>query len=243
MISGDVQTAPTVVLRLNPVALAAGRVALADDGRDIVSCGRVWPRHEVLVVEPETQVPCPAEHIGELWARGPSFSSGYWNQPALSERVLRARLTDGAGPYLRTGDLGFVRDGEVFVVGRISDLIIVRGRNHHPPDLEATVAASHPALAGGLGAAFSIECDGEERLVVVQEVDRHHLRGLDIADVVGAIRQALWRHHELRPAAVELVKPSSLPLTSSGKIQRHVCRARFLARELTSVGRDPPDWP
>jgi acyl-CoA synthetase (AMP-forming)/AMP-acid ligase II len=131
----------------------------------------------------------------------------------------------------------------VFVVGRMSDLINVRGRNHHPSDLEATVAASHPALRGTLGAAFPIEGDAEERLVVVQEVDRHYLRDLRVPEVVGAIRQALWLHHELRPAAVELVKPNSMPLTSSGKIQRHACRARFLAGQLASVGREPAGGP
>jgi acyl-CoA synthetase (AMP-forming)/AMP-acid ligase II len=245
MITGDVKTAPPVVLRIDAGALEERVVRLAPDGganaRTVVSCGRVWPEHELLVVDPETRTPCSPERVGELWARGPSFASGYWNRPELSEQALRARLAgDGGGSFLRTGDLGFVRDREVFVVGRITDLIIIRGRNHHPTDLEATVAASHPALQGGLGAAFPIEGDAGEQLVVVHEVDRHHLRDLSVPEVIGAIRQALWRHHELGAAAVELVKPSSLPLTSSGKIQRHACRARFLAGQLASVGRDPP---
>jgi acyl-CoA synthetase (AMP-forming)/AMP-acid ligase II len=170
------------------------------------------------------------------------------------------------GPFLRTGDLGFVRDGELFLVGRLKDLIIVRGRNHHPNDIEATVAASHPALRTGIGAAFSVERDAQEQLVVVHEVDRHHLRDLDSNDVVATIRRAVWRHHELQAAAVELVKPTTIPVTSSGKdelqaaavelvkpttipvtssgkVQRHLCRARFLAGELASIHRDAPGWP
>jgi acyl-CoA synthetase (AMP-forming)/AMP-acid ligase II len=247
MITGDVQTAPPVVLRLDAAALEQGRVepAEADEpkARAVVSCGRVWPGHEVVMVDPETGVPCPPERVGEIWAHGPSFSRGYWNRAELSELVLRARLPTGEGPYLRTGDLGFVRGVELFVVGRMTDLIIIRGRNHHPSDIEATVAASHPALQASVGAAFSVDRDDEEQLVAVHEVDRHHLRDLRPAEVVAAIRRAVWLHHELRVGAVELVKPHSLPMTSSGKIQRRVCRERFLTGELVSVYRDPPDRP
>jgi acyl-CoA synthetase (AMP-forming)/AMP-acid ligase II len=247
MITGDVQTAPPVVLRQDAAELESGRVRLAqpDDARarEIVSCGRAWPRHGVLAVDPDSHTPCPPDTVGELWARGPSFSRSYWNQPDLSKEALNARLnTTGEGPFLRTGDLGFVRDGELFVVGRMKDLIIVRGRNHHPGDIEATVAQSHPALLTGMGAAFSVQRDAEECLVVVQEVDRHHLRDLDARAVLAAIRRAVWERHELRVAAVELVKPTSMPLTSSGKVQRHACRARFLARSLASVCRDTPGW-
>ncbi|HEY3079151.1 MAG TPA: fatty acyl-AMP ligase [Chloroflexota bacterium] len=248
MVTGDVKTHPPVVLRLDTGELERGLVKPTGDddskARSVVSCGRVWPRHEVLIVDPETGAPCPPDRVGEVWASGPSFSRGYWNRPDLSERVLRARLAGiQAGPFLRTGDLGFVRDGEVFVVGRMTDLIIIRGRNHHPNDLEATVAASHPALRTGGGAAFPVEHEAEEHLVVVHEVDRHHLRDLPGREIVAAIRRALWRHHELRAATVVLVMPSSVPMTSSGKVQRHACRARFLTGQLASVYRDPPAWP
>jgi acyl-CoA synthetase (AMP-forming)/AMP-acid ligase II len=197
-----------------------------------------------VIVDPETSAPSRPDRVGEVWARGPSFSVGYWRRPGLSERALRARLAGGgAGPFLRTGDLGFVRDGELFVVGRMTDLIIIRGRNHHPNDIEATVAASHPALRTGAGAAFPVEHEAEERLVVIHEVDRHHLRALPGREIVAAVRRALWRQHELSAAAVVLVMPSSVPMTSSGKIQRHACRTRFLDGQLATVYRDPPAWP
>ncbi|RKH37211.1 hypothetical protein D7Y23_39345, partial [Corallococcus sp. AB050B] len=143
--------------------------------------------------------------------------------------------------YLRTGDLGFLRpDGELYVTGRRKDLLILRGRNHYPQDLEATVEAAHPALRPGGGAVFSVEVAGEERAVVVQEVDVRRLgdlrQKLEVANAaVGAIRQRLAESHELQAHAVVLIEPGSLPKTSSGKVQRHACRAAFLNGTLQEV--------
>jgi amino acid adenylation domain-containing protein len=138
------------------------------------------------------------------------------------------------GPYLRTGDLGFISGGELFVTGRLKDLIILRGRNHYPQDIELTVERSHPGLRPGCGAAFAVEAEGEERLVVAQELHREH-RQSDAAAIVEAIRRAVADEHEVAPDAVVLLAPATIPKTSSGKIQRHACRAGFLAGTLDAI--------
>jgi acyl-CoA synthetase (AMP-forming)/AMP-acid ligase II/aryl carrier-like protein len=201
-----------------------------------VSCG--FPRfdQQILIVDPEQLTPCLDGQVGEIWTAGPSVARGYWQRPEETETTFRARLASGEGPFLRTGDLGFVSSGELFVTGRRKDLIIIRGRNYYPDDLEQTVGESHPALKSGSGAAFSVEVEGEERLVVVQEVERAALRALNGEEVTKAIRQAVSAQHELNLHAVLLLKPSSIPKTSSGKIQRHACKAGFLSGSLVVVG-------
>src|SRR6185295_1959808 len=138
---------------------------------------------------------------------------------------------------LRTGDLGLIADGELFVTGRLKDLIILRGRNHYPQDIELTVERSHPALRLGCSAAFAVEREGEERLVVMVEVRREHRQGdtPEIAEIVAAIRRAVADEHEAAPDAVVLLKPATIPKTSSGKIQRHACRAGYLSGRLAVV--------
>ena len=142
------------------------------------------------------------------------------------------------GPFLRTGDLGFIYDDELFITGRIKDVIIIRGQNHYPQDIELTVELSHSGLRSGCGAAFSVECKGEEQLVVVQEVDRRSIRHIDMNNAINDIRQAVTATHNLQLYAIVLVKPNSIPKTSSGKIRRRACRTEFLTGELTVLG----DW-
>ena len=142
------------------------------------------------------------------------------------------------GPFLRTGDLGFLHDKELFVTGRIKDVIIIRGRNHYPQDIELTVQKSHPALRPDFGAAFSVKVKGEEQLVIVQEVERTYLRKLDAQKVIGNIIQAVTTQHGLEVYAAVLVKTNSIPKTSSGKIQRYACRISFLNGNLNVV----EDW-
>jgi acyl-CoA synthetase (AMP-forming)/AMP-acid ligase II len=168
-----------------------------------------------------------------VWVSGPSVAQGYWDRPEETAQTFRASLAEtGEGPFLRTGDLGFLHDGSLFITGRLKDVIIIRGRNHYPEDIEQTVRASHPALQTGMGAVFSVEVEGEERLVVVQEIQPGCRRPLDHEAVIGDVREAVVRHHELEVYAVLLVKSSSIPRTSSGKIQRHACREGFLTRSL-----------
>ena len=199
----------------------------------------------------------PPNEIGEVWVSSPSVGQGYWNRLEETETVFKAFIRDtNEGPFLRTGDLGFLKDGEVFIRGRLKDLIIVRGNNHYPQDIEYTVEKSHPSLRAGCSAAFSVEADGEERVVVVVEVaagsgardlnkkvEVDQVRGssssehnaLDIKAVFKAIRTAVVEEHDLGIFAIKLLKPGTIPKTSSGKIQRNACRIAFLTECLETV--------
>lgn len=191
----------------------------------------------VRIVNPDTLTECVAGHIGEIWTAGPSVARGYWNSPEDTEETFHAYLSDsGEGPFLRTGDLGFITDGELYVTGRLKDLIIIRGLNHYPQDIELTVDQSNRFVRPGCGAAFSVEVDGEERLVVVQELGRR--LPPDTAEVIADIRRAIAQQHEMQAHTVVLVKLGSVPKTSSGKIQRRACRAAFLAGELDVIASD-----
>lgn len=206
--------------------LAVDAAPSAAQTRTLIGCGRPWHKDEIAIVNPDTRTPCPQRSIGEIWVKGPSVAAGYWNQPKESGDTFHAYLAgSAAGPYLRTGDLGFVWDGELFVTGRIKDVLVIRGRNHHPQDLEATVQAVDPALPEGCGAAFEVELVGEPRLIVVQEVARG-FRG-ETAPLVGGIRQAVAELHGLQVHDLVFLEPGGLPKTSSGKVQRHACRAAY----------------
>jgi len=210
-------------------------VVVAEGARGLVGCGRPWMDQRLAVVDPESGRLASDGQEGELWISGPSVAQGYWRQPEATERDFRARLagdlTDtGEGLFLRTGDLGFLRGGELFVTGRIKDLIIIRGRNLYPQDVERTAEESHAALRPGCGAAFAVEGDGEERLVVVQELDPH--RRDEAGAALEALRRAVAEEHEVMLHQAVLVRAGTIPKTSSGKIQRHAARAAFLAGTL-----------
>jgi acyl-CoA synthetase (AMP-forming)/AMP-acid ligase II len=210
----------------------------AQGGKRLVGCGRSWLDAKIVIADPESLMGCPAGVVGEIWVSGLSVAQGYWNRPQETADTFQAFLAgSGEGPFLRTGDLGFLHNGELFVTGRIKDVIIIRGRNYYPQDIELTVASSHPALPLDRGAAFSMMMGGEERLVIVQEVARPYLRQLNLAEVIGAIRQAVAEQHDLQVQAIVLLKPGSIPKTSSGKIQRRACRAGFLEGSLAVVGQ------
>lgn len=203
----------------------------------LVSCGRPWAGHRVRIVNPETGVPCGPGQVGEIWISGPSIAWGYWNRDEESERTFQARLADSEERYLRTGDLGFLDDNDLFVAGRLKDLIIVAGRNLYPQDLEETAEESHPALVRNASAAFSVEIDERELVVVVCEVRRQELRNLDVESVTASIRRAVSEEHDVELHAVLLLKTSTVPRTSSGKIQRSRSRLAFLNGEgLEIVG-------
>jgi acyl-CoA synthetase (AMP-forming)/AMP-acid ligase II len=207
--------------------------------RDLVGCGRSILETKIVIVDPELLTRCLPNRVGEIWVSSPSVAQGYWNQPKQTEETFKAYLADTKeGPFLRTGDLGFLRDGELFVTGRIKDVIIIRGQNHYPQDIELTVEKSHPALSPCCGAAFAVDLNGQERLVIVQEVKRSYLKKLDVREVLGNIRQAVANEHNLQIFAVVLIKPASIPKTSSGKIKRHTCRLGFLNGSLDVVH----DW-
>jgi acyl-CoA synthetase (AMP-forming)/AMP-acid ligase II len=202
---------------------------------NVVGCGRALGQ-QVVIVDPDTHRPLRPNGVGEIWIKGSSVAQGYWNNPESTAAAFNAHLADtGEGPFLRTGDLGFVQDGELFVTGRLKDLIIIRGRNYYPHDIETIVQESHPALWNGAGAAFSVDADGEEHLVVGHEVSRTGLRNLPRDEVVGAVRLALLAQLGLPLHELVLLKQGSLPKTSSGKIRRRASRDAYLRGALASV--------
>ncbi|MFZ6030179.1 MAG: amino acid adenylation domain-containing protein [Chloroflexota bacterium] len=233
------------VRRFQPAALARHEAVAAKPGdaaaRRLVSCGYGMAQQRLQIVEPETGAPCPPGRVGEIWLAGPSVAHGYWGRPAESRQTFGARLAGGQGgdtePYLRTGDLGFLHDGELFITGRLKDLIIIRGRNHYPQDVELTAGNSHPALAASGGAAFSVDTPTGEQLVIVHELERQ-ARNADAGQVAAAVRQAVAEQHELQVYAVVLLRPGHLPRTSSGKVQRRACRRAFLEGSLEAIATD-----
>ena len=238
IVSGGYAKQPPIIRHFDTAALSNDQAVEANgDGRHarpLVGCGQTLRDQRIVVADPETLTACPPERTGEIWVSGPSVAQGYWQQPAATEAIFHAYLKDsGEGPFLRTGDLGFMRDGELFVTGRLKDLIIVRGVNYYPQDIELTIGECNPRLRTDSGAAFTVEVDGHERLVIVQEVERRN-QG-NFASVFDAIRRAVLREHELTVEAIVLIRTGSIPKTSSGKIQRHACRNGYLDGSLEVV--------
>ncbi len=218
-------------LTVDTAALGAGHYRPARPGtaRTLVSSGRVLPGERVRIVDTATLRSCPAGRTGEIWVTGDHVAQGYWRRPEATEELLRARAADDPRTaWLRTGDVGMLVDGDLYVVGRIKDMVIIRGRNHYPHDIEDTVQSAHPALRHGGSAAFAYPGDAGERLVVVQELRRDRLDA-DPAEVIGAIRAAVIREHELAVGDLVLTPPDQLAKTSSGKIMRSAARARYAA--------------
>ncbi len=235
IVTGGAKGAEPMLRDVDASALEAGFArAPAGAARTLVGSGATLPDQSLRIVAPDTGQVLPPGEVGEVWVKGPSVAQGYWRREAESARVFQARTHQGDGPYLRTGDLGFLDAGELYVTGREKDLIIVRGRNLYPQDLEAVMEGSHPALRPGCGAAFGVEVEGEEHLVVVQEVDPRRWDG-EVSPVLGAIRGRLASVHEVRPRAVVLIEPGSLPKTSSGKVQRRATREAFLTGALREL--------
>ena len=215
--------------------LVSGRFWTETDDEPIV-CGPPLEDADLIIVDPQTATECAPGQVGEIWLAGRSVAQGYWQRPEQTETTFRAYRGDtGAGPFLRTGDLGYMAQGELVVTGRIKDLIIIQGQNHYPQDIELTVAQSHPALPANSGAAFAVPHQGQEGLVIVHEVQRTAIKRLDGPAVIQAIRQRVSEAHGLAVHAVQLVKPAAIPRTTSGKVQRHLCREQFLAGSLKSV--------
>jgi len=233
-VTGNAPELAPVTAMFDRAALTAGRVVEVDaarHGQRLVSSGRPSASEHVVIVDPDTRAACLPAHVGEIWIAGPSVAHGYWNRPDESAHTFDARLADGEGPYMRSGDLGFVKDGELFVTGRLKELIIVRGHNHYPQDIELTAAQSHPLLRAGRGAAFAVEREDEEVLVLVHEVDRRHDEET-LPEAIGAVRAAVSVEHQLQLGAVVLVKAGTVPVTSSGKVQRNACRALWQSGDL-----------
>nr|WP_318732320.1 MULTISPECIES: fatty acyl-AMP ligase [unclassified Roseofilum] len=231
-----------VFLPVDTAQLEQNRVVTASPDEEGVriypSCGRLVCETEVAIVEPSTLTRCNEQTVGEIWVKDPSVAQGYWQRPEATKETFQAYTKDTQeGPFLRTGDLGFLHEGEIYITGRIKDLIIIHGTNHYPQDLEWTVQGLHPDLRSDYGAAFSIEAKGQEQLVIVQEVERK-AQNFDTEKVIGDIRQAISEIHEIQPYAIVLAKAGNILKTASGKIQRRACRSNFLEGNLTVVA----DW-
>ncbi len=241
-VTGGLKMAGPKVLPVGQQALQKNQATVvrdasdhADEARYMVGCGHAWLEQKVVIVDPESSAKCPDGQIGEIWVGGSSIAQGYWDRPEESAQVFGAYLADPCeGPFLRTGDLGFLHDGELFITGRLKDLIIIRGRNHYPQDIEQTVERSYTGLHAGNGAAFSIEVDGEERLVVVQEIGRRYQHN-NLEAAIRAIRQAVAEEHELQLYAAAIIKQGTIPKTSSGKIQRGAAKQLFQGGLLETV--------
>jgi acyl-CoA synthetase (AMP-forming)/AMP-acid ligase II len=220
-------------------ALRSGQVRSAQPDaagtQTLVGSGMARFGVDVRIVDPLTRTCRPRGQVGEIWVGGNSVARGYWTDHEATATVFQVPLADGTGAYLRTGDLGFLdADGELFVTGRIKDLIIVMGRNHYPQDIERSMEGSHPALRAGAGVAFGVDVEGQERLVLVQELLRDDTEkgGMDFGALASAIRRAVVSNHDLVPHAIGLVKAGTIPKTTSGKVQRQLLRQWYLAGEL-----------
>jgi 8-amino-7-oxononanoate synthase/acyl carrier protein len=238
LVSGGYKTAPPIVRWFDGKSLEGDRavpIAAGEGGtRPLVGCGQTMPDQQIVIADPNRLARMPAGQVGEVWVSGPSVAKGYWRRSDETEQTFRAYLEDtGEGPFLRTGDLGFTHDGELFVTGRLKDLVIVRGENHYPQDIEATAARSHPGVRDGLGAAFTVDEGAEQRLVIILELERR--QRTEAPQVIEAIRRDVAGEHELLVDSIVFVRAGSIPKTSSGKIQRHVCRDAFLDRRLDVV--------
>src|SRR5262249_6532801 len=222
IVSGSKPSDPPVIKHFRTKALENNRAeeipSEAEQARPLVGCGKGLPETDVIIVNPETLKRCSPEEVGEIWVSGGSVAGGYWNRLDETKHTFHAFTSDTfEGPFLRTGDLGFLQNGELFITGRLKELIIIRGLNHYPQDIELTVERSHPSLRPGSGAAFSVDIRGEERLVVIHEVDRD---SPNTDAIIDRIRRSIADQHELQLSAAVLIRPGSLPKTSSGKIER-----------------------
>jgi acyl carrier protein len=201
----------------------------------MIGCGVSSDSLRVMIADPETLKPCTDGEVGEILVSGSSVSAGYWDNPELTKLSFGIRVSgNGREGFLRTGDLGFVQEGELFVTGRLKDLIIIRGQNHYPQDLEKTVQRCHPSFRPGATAAFSVMVHREEKLVVVQEVEEEKLpdgkTGLE--NLFKFTSRAVAERHDLELHQLILIEKGRLPKTSSGKIQRFACREGWLAGDL-----------
>ncbi|MEA1652827.1 fatty acyl-AMP ligase [Nitrospirillum sp. BR 11164] len=223
---------------------ASSRADGTANGMERVICGQGGDGQVLAIVDPESRHRVPEGQVGEVWVAGPHVGAGYWRQRDRSQTTFQARLSNDsdAGPFLRTGDLGLMRGRDLVIVGRLKEVVIVRGAKHHPEDIEAAACRAHPALAG-TAAAFAVDHDGAEGLVVLQEVKRGHLADPDLERAAQAVSAAICEIFGMRPLNVVLVRPGALPRTTSNKIRRGACRAAYLADDLAPFRLDTPPRP
>jgi acyl-CoA synthetase (AMP-forming)/AMP-acid ligase II/acyl carrier protein len=241
IISGPPADRGPVYLCISGDALEQNRIKKATDhnldARYLVGVGFPWLDTDVKIVNPDTFALCKVDEVGEIWVSGSIVTAGYWNKETETEESYAANIDgDLSKKYFRTGDLGFFDQGELYITGRLKDMIILQGRNYYPQDIEFVAEASHPALRLNASAAFSVDVNEDEKLVIVAEVERSAIRNLDVEAVCDAIRQQVAEEFEQEVYAIQLLRTASILKTSSGKIQRKACREGFLQKSLEVVG-------
>jgi acyl transferase domain-containing protein/NADPH:quinone reductase-like Zn-dependent oxidoreductase/acyl carrier protein len=240
--SGKIDREPAIA-KFRTDLLARNQMQEAPSGENattLAGCGSAIDATCLRIVDPTSLSVCAPGCVGEIWVSGPSVAQGYWNRAEETKRTFGARLEDGL--YLRTGDLGCLHDGELFVTGRLKDLIVMNGANHYPQEIEASASASHPAARAGCCAAFAVNGPGGEGLAIVQETEPR--AEYKPAEVFAAMRKAVAEAHGIDTAAIALIAPGSIPRTSSGKIRRNACRAAFLEGALDAAAEwKAPDAP
>lgn len=241
MISGGLHGGRPRLWHVSRSKLQGNRAVTAAEGeraQTLVGCGKVLVGEQIAIVDPESRRRLATGEIGEIWVQGPLVAQGYWQAPEATEQIFHGKILEGDGSsWLRTGDLGCFDDaGELYITGRIKDIMIVRGSNYYPQDLELTAEKSHPALRRGYAAAFTFaEDDDRELLAIACEVRKDYLSRLDIDEVVGAVRMGVVREHELTIHRVILTPPGTIPKTTSGKIRRQATRERWQRGELATL--------
>ena len=255
IISGGSEDRAVVTKTVQRKALEENKI-IPSDAKDVnphtlVSCGRSLIDQKIAIVHPETLISCQPGEVGEIWVSGSSVARGYWQQPKVTELTFNAYLKDtNKGPFLRTGDLGFLDRGELFFTGRLKDMIVIKGRNHYPQDIEKTVEETNSWIRPSCVASFSIDIEGEEKLIVLAEVERRYWSGnrssaksngnstqniISVKDLTQSIKREVSKNHDLQVHTILLLKPGNLPKTSSGKIQRHACRTDFTNGNLEGL--------
>jgi acyl-CoA synthetase (AMP-forming)/AMP-acid ligase II len=221
--------------------LATGTVIESVEGElELVSSGIPDIEIDVAIVDPLTNFRCSPGEVGEIWVAGETVADGYWNRRDATADTFAARLAGSANNWLRTGDLGALVDGEIYVTGRIKDLIVIRGHNHYPQDIEATVQLAHEAVKAHGVAAFALDTEDGESIGLVIELERGKFQG-DTREIEAAIRNAISLAHQLTPASINFVKANRIPKTSSGKIQRLLARDMLLDGRFAQVSLEQAD--
>ncbi|MEB2268204.1 fatty acyl-AMP ligase [Priestia megaterium] len=213
----------------------------SEDSVKLIGCGMTWLNQKVEIVNTDSLSKCASNEIGEIWVKGDSIAKGYFGRKQETNYAFNNIVKDtNENGFLRTGDLGFFHEGQLFVTGRLKDVIVLRGKNHYPQDIELTVEKADQAIISGASAAFSVDINGEEKLIIVAEIERKYrprphkereLKGY-LDSVLRNIRQQVMEEHEVQPYTIYLLKTSSIPKTSSGKIQRSVCKNAYLNNGL-----------
>lgn len=234
LIASGAKRGNTVVKSYDYAKLQSHQAVESPAGTKIVSCGYPCERHEIRIVDPSSKQILHENQLGEIWLKGPSVAKGYWEKPEETNEIFEAHTADHQHPYLRTGDLGFINEGQLYIFGRIKDIIIIRGRKYAPQDIEFSVQNTHESIRKGNVAAFSVDLDAVERLVIVAEVSSDKSKE-ECGGIFNEITRIVSQAFQLAVYEIVLIQSKTLPKTTSGKVQRHTCKKQYLNQELQTV--------